>query len=42
MLGFSKKEDGIEEGDDKIYVNISNVLFSSRYLFPTNERTALQ
>ena len=42
MLGFSKKEDGIEESDDKIYVNISNVLFSSRYLFSTNEPTALQ
>jgi len=41
MLGFSKKEDGIEEGDDKIYVNISNMLFSSRYLFSTNERTIL-
>jgi hypothetical protein len=37
MLGFSKKEDGIEESDDKIYVNISNMLFSSRYLFSTNE-----
>ena len=27
MLGFLKKEDGIEKGDDKIYVNISNMLF---------------
>ena len=42
MLGFLKKEDGLEEEDDKIYVSISNVLFSSRYLFSTNERTALQ
>jgi hypothetical protein len=41
MLGFLKKEDGIEESDDKIYVNISNVLFSSRYLFSTNKRTTL-
>jgi hypothetical protein len=37
MLGFSKKEDGIKESDDKIYVNISNVLFSSRYLFSTRK-----
>ena len=37
MLGFLKKEDGIEKGDDKIYVNISNMLFSSRYLFSTNK-----
>ena len=28
MLGFLKKEDGIEEEDDKIFVSISNVLFS--------------
>ncbi len=41
MLGFLKKEDGIEKGDDKIYVSISNVLFSSWYLFSTNERTTL-
>ena len=37
MLGFLKKEDGIEKDDDKIYVNISNMLFSSRYLFSTRK-----
>ena len=33
MLGFLKKEDGIEEEDDKIFVSISNVLFNHRIVF---------
>ena len=31
MLGFLKKEDGIEESDDKIYVNISNLVKINQY-----------
>jgi len=41
MLGFSKKEDGIEEEDDKIFVNISNVLFNYRIMFTAYGREAL-
>ena len=40
MLGFSKKEDGIEE-DDKIFVSISNVLFNYRIVFTAYERKSL-
>ena len=41
MLGFSKKEDGIEE-DDKIFVSISTVLFNEWRVFSTYERTDLR
>ena len=41
MLGFSKKEDGIEE-DDKIFVSISTVLFNEWCVFSTYERTDLR
>ena len=41
MLGFLKKEDGIEEEDDKIFVSISNVLFNITNLFPSYERKSL-
>jgi hypothetical protein len=41
MLGFSKKEDGIEE-DDKIFVSISTVLFNEWRVFSTYERTGLR
>ena len=41
MLGFSKKEDGIEE-DDKIFVSISTVLFNEWCVFFTYERTDLR
>ena len=40
MLGFSKKEDGIEE-DDKIFVSISNVLFNITNLPSSYERKSL-
>ena len=41
MLGFLKKEDGIEE-DDKIFVSISTVLFNEWRVFSTYERTGLR
>ena len=41
MLGFLKKEDGIEEEDDKIFVSISNVLFNITNLLPSYERKSL-
>ena len=41
MLGFLKKEDGIEEEDDKIFVSISNVLFSITNLPSLYERKSL-
>jgi len=41
MLGFLKKEDGIEE-DDKIFVSISTVLFNEWCVFSTYERTDLR
>jgi hypothetical protein len=41
MLGFLKKEDGIEEEDDKIFVSISNVLFSITNLPSHYERKSL-
>ena len=40
MLGFLKKEDGIEE-DDKIFVSISNVLFNITNLPSPYERKSL-
>ena len=42
MLGFLKKEDGIEEEDDKIFVSISTVLFNEWRVFSTYERTDLR
>ena len=39
MLGFLKKEDGIEEEDDKIFVSISTVLFNEWCVFSTYGRT---
>jgi len=41
MLGFLKKEDGLEEEDDKIFVSISNVLFSITNLPSRYERKSL-
>jgi len=41
MLGFLKKEDGLEEEDDKIFVSISNVLFNITNLPSSYERKSL-
>ena len=42
MLGFLKKEDGIEEEDDKIFISISTVLFNKWRMFSTYGRTDLR
>ena len=40
MIGFLKKEDGLEkEEDDKIFVSISTVLFNEWRVFSTYGRT---
>jgi len=41
MLGFLKKEDGLEKEDDKIFVSISNVLFNITNLPSPYERKSL-